>query len=683
MRFLLASLVGLSVTPSSVGYGWSRECGSAEQTYCCQLYGSGHYGQAKDYCQYYNCDSNKCHPTKPTSSWGSSGRAWSSPKPTKPPSNGWETSWWGGGNNNNVDWVWNGWGSDVWGANDAWTGDGWNGKSKLPTKTPTSSPVLPPTLPPTPEEAHSLTGIYIGIDTEDATGQQLNIVCDDDDEDKDEVSLCNITLRDSRFSACDLLVPYSSDHGVGIAKDIPKDSIGNFQFELYCLKPGETEIDFNSDPTTTLPGDIEILPDGSLRRTGPDFFYAKVSLPEIKDENGDEVPDIDDEKFNPNGSYRGLDLRDGSVQFMDLDCTRSECDILLSDSSWTSCKALLGQSFYQGVGIAKGVPRGSLSNFDIELYCLEDDVRFVNYTREPDTILPGNLILDRDGILKRTGLDTETTYIKIGPNEVEEPFSVYEDFALSLVGLDTEDASQQFLTIDCKRGFCDIELADTSFSTCIDAIPGDIYLAGLAIATDVPQDSLDNFTLPLYCATNVSEPIGFGIDIDYTAPAAILKGNFVFRQPGIIERTGPGFKYFSDFKGAGGDRALTTTGSRFYQGFRYDNGGSKLLFTSCQHKKCEVIIYSVIEPACIIPSGGRPFLNGVAVSSNVSEDSLDNFEIGLYCVPAGPGAKIDYNTQQPISTIKVSITPSDQRGTIRLGEDDNKEIQLFKISAGE
>ena len=160
-------------------------------------------------------------------------------------------------------------------------------------------------------EAHSLTGRYFGVDFEDATSQQLYIVCDD--EDKDEGGICNITLQDSRFSTCDQIVR-GTNNGVGIANSIPQDSIDNFQFDLYCLQPGETEINFSNGPTATLPGNIDVLPDGSLRRTVPGFFYNKVSLPEIKDVSSDEVANIDDETFNPNGRYPGVDLREGSIQ---------------------------------------------------------------------------------------------------------------------------------------------------------------------------------------------------------------------------------------------------------------------------------------------------------------------------------------------------------------------------------
>ena len=162
------------------------------------------------------------------------------------------------------------------------------------------------------EVRSSLTGIYIGIDTEDASPQQLLIVCDND-EDKDKGVLCDITLQDARFSTCDQIVQ-GTNIGVAIASGVPQESIDNFQFKLYCLQPGETVIDYTKDPTTYLPGDIEILGDGSLRRTVPGFFYPKVSLPEIKDVSSDEVANIDDEIFDPNGSYRGVDLEDGSLQ---------------------------------------------------------------------------------------------------------------------------------------------------------------------------------------------------------------------------------------------------------------------------------------------------------------------------------------------------------------------------------
>ena len=72
---------------------------------------------------------------------------------------------------------------------------------------------------------------------------------------------------------------------------------------------------------------------------------------------------------------------------MEILCSQFTCDITLSDSSWGICKALVGQSFFNGVGIAYGVPRDSLSDFDIEVYCLEQNELEIDYDREPDATL--------------------------------------------------------------------------------------------------------------------------------------------------------------------------------------------------------------------------------------------------------------------------------------------------------
>ncbi len=345
---------------------------------------------------------------------------------------------------------------------------------------------------------------------------------------------------------------------------------------------------------------------------------------------------------------------------MTVFCTQKTCDLSLDGISFIYCKDLLGQSFFNGVAIAKNVPRESLDKVDFELYCLSKEERAIDYDREPDRIVAGELALVRHGIIQR-GIGPGIKYMKIGPNQVEDAFSVYEDFSLRLFGKDTKDGSNQFLFLDCKNGVCDIELADTSFSRCIENIPGDIYLGGLAKAEGVPQSSLHDFELPLYCASNFFE------GIDYSEPVSLLKGGMSFLQgTGIAYRTGPGFMYVNAFKGA--NASALTIGSKFYQGFRSDSGGSKTLWILCNEGSCEVIIYSFLETRCV--GDGRLFFNGVAFNSTVPEGSLDNFDIGLFCVPSGPGAEINYDTQQPISTIKASITSGDQRGAVRLVEDD-------------
>ena len=210
---------------------------------------------------------------------------------------------------------------------------------------------------------------------------------------------------------------------------------------------------------------------------------------------------------------------------MNILCTLEKCDIILEELSFSACKALVGQSFFQGIGVAKNIPRDSLDSFDIKLYCLEEDELNIDYDREPDEFLTGNLTRVRHGILQRTG--PGITYLKQYPKEVKDAFSVYEDITLSFRGTDTEDGSHQVLQLVCQGGLCDITLADTSFGTCIDNIPGDLYLGGLAKAEGVPQDSLHNFDLKLFCTSE------FGGEIDYSEHVALLKGDLIFLQNGI------------------------------------------------------------------------------------------------------------------------------------------------------
>jgi len=150
----------------------------------------------------------------------------------------------------------------------------------------------------------SLTGYYFGIDTDDASSQKIELLCNE--------KLCDVTLGDSRFSTCEReLGAGTFNTGVGIAKNVPVDSLDDFKIALYCLQEGETVIDLDDDPTTYLTGDIELLPGGGIRRTGPGFSYSKSSVPEIKDAASKST---NDKSINLNGQYRGIDLQDGSRQ---------------------------------------------------------------------------------------------------------------------------------------------------------------------------------------------------------------------------------------------------------------------------------------------------------------------------------------------------------------------------------
>ena len=153
----------------------------------------------------------------------------------------------------------------------------------------------------------TLTGYYSGFDTEDGSPQSIALLCDEVEK------TCDITLRDSRFSTCEQILGTGSFFGgVGIAKGVPIKSLDEFSIELFCVENKGGTVDFTKQPTTTLTGDIEILPNGQLRRTGPGFFYSTIS---VFAENGKKTfGDIDDLGYNVNGKFVGNDVSDGSQE---------------------------------------------------------------------------------------------------------------------------------------------------------------------------------------------------------------------------------------------------------------------------------------------------------------------------------------------------------------------------------
>ena len=153
----------------------------------------------------------------------------------------------------------------------------------------------------------TLTGYYSGFDTEDGSPQSIALLCDEVEK------TCDLTLRDSRFSTCEQILGTGSFFGgVGIAKGVPIKSLDDFSIKLFCVENKGGTVDFTKQPTTTLTGDIEILPNGQLRRTGPGFFYSTIS---VFAENGKKTfGDIDDLGYNVNGKFVGNDVSDGSQE---------------------------------------------------------------------------------------------------------------------------------------------------------------------------------------------------------------------------------------------------------------------------------------------------------------------------------------------------------------------------------
>lgn len=512
-------------------------------------------------------------------------------------------------------------------------------------------------------KSSTLTGRYSGTDTEDGTNQVVTLLCDEDS--------CDILLRDVSFSTCfEITGGGFFGLGIAVAKDVPQDELDNFVLPLYCKAQDELEIDFNKDPDAFLTGNIVILPEGGLFRSGPGFYYYKVSDPSIKNltskkpknkHKGKKNHEVD-QLVDINGIYRGADTEDGSGQWLTIFCNRYEsCDLILHDPSFSTCSGITGVNLFRGVGLATNIHRDSLNDFDIKLYCLGTDELVVDPTRAPDAILTGNLASLQDGILSRTG--PGFTYY-----ESLNPASFAKNFAQTLSGIDTEDGSTQALTIRCLVGLCDITLQDVSFSTCIENISGDRFAGGLALAQNIPQESLDSFTLDLYCVDSLDE-VRDGINYE-AGPVTTLDGSLIVLEDGIIRRTGTGFTYYngfwdevsSDRSGKGHPGTSITNGS--YQGTKYRDGSADRVIPSCFDGTCQVVLQNAIFTECIIPETNfNPVFNGFGIAVGVPEDSLNNFDIKVFC--RGVGATVDIEVDDPTFMINgFGLEPTFPSGAI-------------------
>ncbi len=221
------------------------------------------------------------------------------------------------------------------------------------------------------------------------------------------------------------------------------------------------------------------------------------------------------------------------------------------------------------------------------------------------------------------------------------------------------------LQINCKEGFCDLSLIDSSFSSCRDQNSGIAYsyLGGIAVAENVPQNSLHDFQLELFCVEDASSIGG----IDYDVTPIILTGNLVFLEDGIIRRTGPGFNYF-----ASSNLDLQTNEvSGLYSGARLYDGGNQNLNILCSMGMCDVIVWTSINYECITGPTSRFIVNGIAVAKAVPMDSLGGFDVDLYCVSPEAGVEIDYEVDDPIKTFYAEILTDDNGAVVGLTLDDN------------
>jgi len=474
--------------------------------------------------------------------------------------------------------------------------------------------------------ARSFTGAYVGLDSEDGTRQTVSIFCED--------GLCDITVEDFVFTTCILITGSNYFGGVAIARDVPENSLDNFDLNLYCLAEGQLEIDVDVDtPLTTLRGDLIGLEDGIIRRTGTGFTYFKF--------NGGDLS-ADEPIYPQTGLYQGTDKEDGTSQILTIYCKDGLCDVDLGDLGYSSCTRISGDPFFGGVAYARQVPVESLNSFTLDLFCLGPGE--TQFGSTPTGTLTGNLEVLKDGIVRRTG--PGFTYFQnfgksgsmaggqVGTGKYLNPSSVI-------------DGSRSNYDILCLDGFCDVILKDYIFPQCVTLI-GTNYFGALAIARGIDQGSLNSFSLDLYCAK------GIGIDIDQSdAPDFTIQTGLEVVDDNIIRQVGSSELYFNLYTpfGAG------SLPSGFYYGESQDNGFAGLRSVYCENKMCDIIASSEVFNPCIralqdvVP---RPF-NGVGIAKDVPEGSLDDFDIDLYCL--APAQQVELGVTVPTMSLEGDLVP--------------------------
>jgi len=496
----------------------------------------------------------------------------------------------------------------------------------------------------------SINGVYSGLDTEDGTFQKLSIFCTDD--------LCDIVLSDIAFSTCIEITGNAYYGGVGIAKDVAKDSLDNFKIGLFCLERGQFEINPDTDtPLTTLTGDFSFLEDGIIRRSATGFSYFQIS------------PNTDNTREGSisNGQYFGIDTEDGSSQLLEVFCKEGLCDITLQDISFSTCFSITRIPFYNGMGVARNIPEDSLDSFKIDIFCLQPGREEVDiYNDTPLSSLTGNLAALENGIIRRTG--PGFIYSKKstpgGPNKTGR-WSAQDATNLSIKGL----------SILCSDSLCDIMLNDNRFSACNDAAfwnenQSGGFKSGAALAKDIPEDSLDDFDLKLFCHE------GDAIDFDNDSPVSTIKGDLVFHEEGMVSFAGSETMFFNQYQYKGDDstgkkvskkRSTSNTqniANGIYFGNDLDGGSPQTVSVLCYEGLCDIDLWDPSFRPCMALNG-RNLWNGVATARGVSENSLDNFELSLFCLPKDQ-VVVDIDTDTPSSTLKGDFVLLQQAGIITL-----------------
>ena len=107
------------------------------------------------------------------------------------------------------------------------------------------------------------TGHYFGIDMDDGTIQQMQIVIKNK-----KKRTYDILMRDSSYSTC------SSTTGLVRATDVRLPNL-SFDLPLYCAPVKNGDVDFTATPDAILAGGFFILEKGRILRRPNGYIYFK------------------------------------------------------------------------------------------------------------------------------------------------------------------------------------------------------------------------------------------------------------------------------------------------------------------------------------------------------------------------------------------------------------------------
>jgi hypothetical protein len=109
------------------------------------------------------------------------------------------------------------------------------------------------------------SGIYEGIDTDDGSRQLLSIQC--------TRNTCDFKLSDTSFSSCNTTLNGADVLTNGLASASGVNNMASFKFNLACAPSIGADVEATDKQLT---GNLKILDEGVIQRTGPGFVYYRT-----------------------------------------------------------------------------------------------------------------------------------------------------------------------------------------------------------------------------------------------------------------------------------------------------------------------------------------------------------------------------------------------------------------------